>query len=217
MSKQQAWLTPDNAPANTKCWRVFIPDGEKWEAAFRGAIRLLAIADNWEQFGSLTPDEAAQEFVDANFMTYEMRPCMAVGTVFMFGGTSAPDGSLVCDGAGYSASDYEKLFDILGYAFGGSGSTFNVPDLRKKFALGSGNGVSVGDTGGLENVTLTEAQMPSHNHSIDTQIRPTDPVGVSPTYGWTPTPFLQTNSAGGDQPHTNMPPYAGLLHCIAYR
>ena len=45
----------------------------------------------------------------------------------------------------------------------GSNST---PDLRAKFVVGAGSGYSVNDTGGAASVTLTTAQMPSHNHSF---------------------------------------------------
>ena len=44
----------------------------------------------------------------------------------------------------------------------------NTPDLRNRFIVGAGSGgsYSPGDTGGANSVTLTEAQMPSHNHSF---------------------------------------------------
>ena len=42
----------------------------------------------------------------------------------------------------------------------------NTPDLRDKFVLGAGKDYSVGATGGEKEVTLTIAQMPSHNHDI---------------------------------------------------
>jgi len=46
-----------------------------------------------------------------------------------------------------------------------------TPDLRDKFVLGVGSSTatstaSVDDTGGNNSITLTEAQMPSHNHNI---------------------------------------------------
>ena len=48
----------------------------------------------------------------------------------------------------------------------GSNST---PDLRDRFVVGAGNAYGVGDTGGADSVTLTESQMPSHRHSIQTR------------------------------------------------
>jgi len=43
--------------------------------------------------------------------------------------------------------------------------TNGTPDLRDKFIVGSGSTYSVGDTGGLNAVTLTTAQLPSHTHA----------------------------------------------------
>lgn len=70
-----AWLTPDDAPTTINCWRVFIPAGEEYEAAFRGALLLLANPDNWEQFGTQTPEDVAQAFLEAWFDTSEMVAC----------------------------------------------------------------------------------------------------------------------------------------------
>lgn len=44
--------------------------------------------------------------------------------------------------------------------------TNGTPDLRDRFIVGAGNNYAVGTTGGAATVTLTEAQMPSHTHSI---------------------------------------------------
>lgn len=64
------------------------------------------------------------------------------GVIFPFGGTTAPDGFLMCDGAAYSRTAYASLFAVIGTSFGnGNGSTtFNVPDLRGEFLRGVDNG-----------------------------------------------------------------------------
>ena len=41
-----------------------------------------------------------------------------------------------------------------------------TPDLTDKFIIGAGNKYNIGATGGEEQVTLTEDQIPSHNHDI---------------------------------------------------
>lgn len=56
------------------------------------------------------------------------------GTVFYFGGTSAPQGSLPCNGAAVSRTTYAKLFAAIG-TIGGAGdgrTTFNVPNLASR-------------------------------------------------------------------------------------
>lgn len=42
--------------------------------------------------------------------------------------------------------------------------TNGTPDLRGRFIVGAGNTYSVGDSGGVDEVTLTTEQMPQHNH-----------------------------------------------------
>ncbi len=53
---------------------------------------------------------------------------------------TAPTGWLICDGAAVSRATYAALFAVMGTGYGaGDGSTtFNLPDLRGRFALGAG-------------------------------------------------------------------------------
>jgi len=217
MSNPRAWLTPETAPAQTKCWRVFVPDGEKWQSAFRGAMALLGMAENWEQFGTLTPEEAAQEFIDANFLTYEMRLCMPIGSVIFGGWNNAPEGFLLCDGASYSTTTYADLFAEIGYKFGGSGGSFNVPNTANKLPIGKSGTKAIGATGGSATHTLSEGEMPAHTHSLNETVVPGAPGAPTPLIGFNAFPALQTNSAGGGLAHNNMPPYLALNAAIAYR
>jgi microcystin-dependent protein len=94
------------------------------------------------------------------------------GIISAFAGSSAPTGYLLCDGTAVSRTTYATLFAVISTTYGsGDGSTtFNVPDLRTKVAVGknaTGTFATLGGTGGVETVTLTEAQMPSHVHSVD--------------------------------------------------
>ncbi|MBC7411505.1 MAG: tail fiber protein, partial [Bacteroidia bacterium] len=58
------------------------------------------------------------------------------GTVGYFANATAPRGYVVCDGTGYSTTQYPELFTAVGYVYGGAGVTFNVPDLRGEFVRG---------------------------------------------------------------------------------
>ena len=49
----------------------------------------------------------------------------------------------------------------------GSNST---PDLRNRFVVGAGDSYSVNNTGGSQEVTLSESQLPSHNHSASSSV-----------------------------------------------
>src|SRR5262245_45908904 len=61
------------------------------------------------------------------------------GSVVAFAGVSAPTGWLLCDGAAVSRTIYVNLYNVIGTTYGvGDGSTtFNVPDLRGRAAIGS--------------------------------------------------------------------------------
>lgn len=91
-----------------------------------------------------------------------------VGSIVPYGGTTAPDGWLVCDGSAVSRATYADLFAVIGTTFGsGNGTTtFNVPDLQGRFPLGkatSGTGSTLGSTGGSLDHTHTG---PSHQHAV---------------------------------------------------
>jgi microcystin-dependent protein len=105
------------------------------------------------------------------------------GTVVDYAGSSAPDGWLLCYGQDVSRTTYADLFTAIGTTFGsGDGSTtFTLPDCRGRVSAGKDdmggssanrltnqtgglNGDTLGATGGSETHTLTEAQMPAHDH-----------------------------------------------------
>jgi microcystin-dependent protein len=93
--------------------------------------------------------------------------------IIMFGSNFAPRGWAFCDGQILPISQNTALFSLLGTTYGGDGRTsFGLPDLRGRVAIHPGPGfgltlVRLGEKGGVENVTLTTAQMPSHDHQID--------------------------------------------------
>lgn len=67
-----------------------------------------------------------------------------VGTIISFGAgsTKVPEGWLLCDGTEYDGTmaQYEQLYNVLENTWGGTGSTFNVPELRGYFLRGTDNG-----------------------------------------------------------------------------
>jgi len=69
------WLTPDDPPDGTKCIALWLPDGDGYEAAARGALSPLCCAENWEQIGSETPEDVSQAFREAFSATFAWLPC----------------------------------------------------------------------------------------------------------------------------------------------
>lgn len=85
-----------------------------------------------------------------------------IGTVNMYAGGTAPTGWLMCNGQAVSRTTYADLFDAIGVTFGsGDGTTtFNVPDLRDRMAIGAGNLYNLGATGGSKDAIVV-----SHSHN----------------------------------------------------
>lgn len=96
-----------------------------------------------------------------------------IGEVRMFAGNFAPRGWAFCDGQLLAISNNTALFSILGTTYGGDGrTTFALPDLRGRVAVGVGQGPGLtnrrqGERYGAETSTLTVANLPAHNHSIN--------------------------------------------------
>lgn len=54
-----------------------------------------------------------------------------IGQIILVPYSSVPDGSLPCDGRQIAIASEESLFSLIGFKFGGNGSTtFALPDLR---------------------------------------------------------------------------------------
>lgn len=96
---------------------------------------------------------------------------MPIGSISMFAGTTAPTGYLLCQGQAVSRTTYANLFTVIGttYGSGNGSSTFNLPDLQGKFALGKSSSYALASTGGAATVTLTAAQsgIPAHAHGLN--------------------------------------------------
>src|SRR6476659_7823068 len=94
-----------------------------------------------------------------------------VGEIRMFAGNFAPAGWMFCEGQLLPISENETLFNLIATTYGGDGqSTFALPDLRGRIPLHFGNGFTQAETGGVETVTLSLQQVPSHNHALLTTL-----------------------------------------------
>lgn len=95
-----------------------------------------------------------------------------LGQIQPFGFSFAPRAWAKCDGQLLPISAYSALFSLLGTTFGGDGrTTFGLPDLRGRSIVHTGHGpglstISWGERGGVEQLYVTQANMPSHSHSL---------------------------------------------------
>lgn len=150
-----------------------------------------------------------------------------VGEIRIFAGNFPPAGWAFCDGALMPISENDTLFTVIGTTYGGDGqSTFGLPDLRGRLPVHQGNGYQLAQSGGVESVTLTVSQIPSHTHaarcSSGGQNTSANPINGT----WNTSDVMQyatsavppdstmnpaaLDPTGGSQPHDNMMPYIGL-------
>jgi microcystin-dependent protein len=162
-----------------------------------------------------------------------------VGEVRMFSGNFAPRGWAFCDGSLLPISQNTALFSLLGTNYGGDGrSTFALPNLQGAFPIHAGSSAgpgltprSVGETGGQDAVTLSDAQLPAHGHGLvavpgATSGTPAGDVSLAPTSNgtalyrapdnvWLNTAPSDMGASGGGGAHNNLPPYLAVSFIIA--
>jgi microcystin-dependent protein len=168
-----------------------------------------------------------------------------VGQVQLFGFNFAPRGWQQCTGQVLPISQNPALYSLLGTYYGGNGSsTFGLPNLQGRGAVGAGQGTGLspyvqGETVGSSTVTLTLTELPSHNHmflastsSGSVLTASGNQLGVCKSAGksggttgrvYSPNPNSATTGlaptaigmSGGNLPHNNMQPYLTLNYCIA--
>lgn len=131
----------------------------------------------------------------------------------------APKGWAFCDGQLLPINQNQALFSLIGTFYGGNGTTnFALPNLQGRVPIHMGNGFVIGQSAGEQAHTLTQAEMPAHNHLFGSlnQASSTTPGGsafaAKPRFGvsrYTPpgSPLMindGTVATGGSQPHLNM-------------
>jgi microcystin-dependent protein len=157
-----------------------------------------------------------------------------VGEIRMFAGNFAPAGWAFCQGQSLAISENDVLFNLIGTTYGGDGqNTFNLPNLASRVPvhMGTGGGSSyiIGQSAGVEAVTLTTPQIPAHSHTPlcnsgdGTQNSPSNGVWAqqtqnAPYSNVAPTVQMANNAigaTGGSQPHDNMVPYLVINFIIS--
>ena len=159
-----------------------------------------------------------------------------IAEIRIFAGNFSPRGWAFCDGQLLPISQNTALFSLIGTTYGGDGrSTTALPNLQGRAPMHPGRGPGLtarrlGQRGGVENVTLSEAQMPNHTHTVQGQnaiANSNDPAGTvwsrpfgggnlyHPANSLRPMADQGVSTAGGSQAHNNMQPYLAMTFIIA--
>lgn len=167
-----------------------------------------------------------------------------IGQIMMAGFNFAPKYWALCNGQMLPIAQNQALFSLLGTQYGGNGTTnFALPDLRSRTPVGYASSVDpswqppavqIGEASGFENVTLSNANLPAHTHTMNASTANGDNRNAGGRLFATSTstatpPNLYAGStgslvpqnaqtvapAGGNQLHPNLQPYGVINFCIA--
>ena len=165
-----------------------------------------------------------------------------IAEIRIFAGNFAPRGWAFCDGQLLPIANNSALFSLIGTTYGGDGRTTTaLPNLQGRAAMHPGRGPGLtsrrlGERVGVETVTLSEAQIPNHNHSLyanaiqpdrfeDGGGTPNSNKVIANSAGGTAYHEGANNlvslnssaldSSGGSKAHTNMQPFLTLNFIIA--
>lgn len=163
-----------------------------------------------------------------------------LGEIKLFAGNFQIRGWAYCNGQLLSIAQYDALYTLLGTTYGGDGvNTFALPNLQSRVALHQGTGAGLttrvlGQASGVENATVSQAQMPSHTHqtiALTGAATLTSPANTLPaavaspallyingsSSGNTDAPpnAASVTAAGNSIPHNNIMPILALNYLIA--
>ena len=140
----------------------------------------------------------------------------------------APKGWALCNGQLLPINQNQGLFSLLGTTFGGDGRiNFGLPDLRARVPIHVGDGHTLGERGGEQAHTLSQAELPQHTHALQgSSANGTTPIPTgnllaaannlyAGAANLTSLNATSITGAGGSQPHLNMQPFLTLSFCIA--
>ena len=158
-----------------------------------------------------------------------------IAEIRIFAGNFAPRSWAFCNGQLLPISQNAALFSLIGTTYGGDGRTTTaLPNLQGRAPMHPGRGPGLtarqlGQRGGTETVTLSEAQMPNHTHTSNSLPAPgnrpsPDESVLARTIG--ATPYVPSASlvamadqalqnAGGSQAHNNLQPFLTINFIIA--
>lgn len=158
-----------------------------------------------------------------------------IAEIKIFAGNFAPRNYAFCDGQLLPIAQNTALFSLVGTTYGGDGrTTLGLPNLQGRAPMHAGTGPGLpsrrlGERGGVETVTLTEAQMPSHTHAVsavnllgdrsnpegNALARSVGGNAYGPSTNLVPLADAALPPAGGGNLHNNMQPFLTMNFIIA--
>ncbi len=154
-----------------------------------------------------------------------------LGEVRLMSFSFPPKGWASCNGQVLPINQNQALFSILGTTYGGNGqTTFALPNLQGRVPVHTGSGLSLGQAGGEAAHTLSQQELPAHQHAVTgTSAAATGGVPGSGTVlaasagapAYAPPSNLvamdpgAVQTVGGSQAHENRQPHLTVNFCIA--
>lgn len=138
-----------------------------------------------------------------------------------------PKGWAFANGQLLAINQNQALFSLVGTTYGGDGrTTFALPNLQGRVPMHMGGGHTLGERGGEEAHTISQTELPTHNHLVNVSnsnanVGPSGNVLAAANNLYHPGPgntTLAANTvanAGGSQPHDNRQPYLCLNFIVA--
>lgn len=200
-------LTWRQTPAASSVPEVSIPPAD-------GTSNFTAKLDG-RFFGTLGGDNLKISAEDDTFnvahnvTVKSFRNLAMVGEIKMYAGLTDPTWGYICDGRSLLTTEHTELFEVIGYTFGGSGSTFNIPDFRGYFARGydAGRGIDSGRVFG----STQEDAFEEHTHTTPFQLS-----GTNVNNGPTMTALGGTTDTGATGDTETRPKNIAINYVICY-
>lgn len=193
-----------------------------------GQISNDAVSTNDIQNDAVTPDKLGEGNDGEVLMMVSGEPAwtapssIPTGLILPYAGSSAPTGYLFADGSTISQATYAALYAVIGHTYGADpgGGNFILPNLKGRVPVGKSTDIefdTLGETGGAKTHTLTESEIPAHNHNIslvgNTIADNGNYITPRPAAGSASGNKLTDNTGGGGA-HNNLQPYITLNYII---
>lgn len=146
------------ADERLETYQLRVSSADRILMALIGGMLHAAYERDWEQWGTMTPFEAAQR-IKAAILSVERVDMIGMIAAFL---VEPPAGWLALDGQSYQRDDFPYLWDRLPTGWK-AGSQFTLPNASGYVLIGAESGI--GQTVGSNTVQLTVDQLPSHDHA----------------------------------------------------